>query len=102
MLGSPARVAELADALDLGSSVFGRRGSSPLSRTAVKSRDIVHSMSRDFLCFGLSMCRVIVPFLGWVCRVIVPRCRCCILKLKHVQIRAHMEAICAFLSSYVP
>ena len=28
-----AGVAELADALDLGSSVFGRRGSSPLSRT---------------------------------------------------------------------
>ncbi len=27
-----ARVAELADALDLGSSVFGRAGSSPVSR----------------------------------------------------------------------
>ena len=31
----------------------------------MKSRDIVHSMSRDFLCFGVLMCRVIVPFL-WV------------------------------------
>ncbi len=29
-----ARVAELADALDLGSSVFGRGGSSPPSRTS--------------------------------------------------------------------
>ncbi len=31
-----ARVAELADALDLGSSVFGRGGSSPPSRTERK------------------------------------------------------------------
>ncbi len=31
--GTPARVAKLADALDLGSSVFGRGGSSPPSRT---------------------------------------------------------------------
>ena len=31
----------------------------------VKSRDIVHSMSRDFLCFGALMFRVIVPVL-WV------------------------------------
>ena len=32
IIGSYARVAELADALDLGSSVFGRAGSSPVSR----------------------------------------------------------------------
>ena len=30
-----AGVAELADALDLGSSVFGRGGSSPFTRTIV-------------------------------------------------------------------
>ncbi|MDK8714586.1 hypothetical protein QP868_11885, partial [Brevibacterium sp. UMB1308A] len=31
-----------------------------------KSRDIVHSMSRDFLRFGVLMCRVIVPlFCVW-------------------------------------
>ena len=29
-----AKVAELVDALDLGSSGFGRRGSSPLFRTS--------------------------------------------------------------------
>ena len=32
-----ARVAELADALDLGSSGATRRGSTPLSRTTLKS-----------------------------------------------------------------
>ncbi len=32
----PARVAELVDALDLGSSGISRRGSSPLSRTTSK------------------------------------------------------------------
>ncbi len=32
-----AGVAELADALDLGSSAFGRGGSSPLSRTIYKT-----------------------------------------------------------------
>jgi len=32
-LATWAEVAKLADALDLGSSAFGRRGSSPLFRT---------------------------------------------------------------------
>ncbi|OFL66590.1 hypothetical protein HMPREF2757_02525 [Brevibacterium sp. HMSC063G07] len=33
----------------------------------MKSRDIVHSMSRDFLCVRLVVCRVIVPlFCVWV------------------------------------
>ena len=36
--GTHARVAELADALDLGSSVFGREGSSPFLRTLYRER----------------------------------------------------------------
>ena len=40
-------------------------GSNPSWRANVKSRDIVHSMSRDFLCVGRLMCRVIVPYVGW-------------------------------------
>ena len=38
-----ARVAELADAPDLGSGVLGRGGSSPLSRTFSYSFSSVHS-----------------------------------------------------------
>ena len=36
------------------------------------SRDIVHTVSRDFLCFGVLMCPVIVPFFGRMCWVMVP------------------------------
>ncbi len=35
-----ARVAELADALDLGSSAFGRAGSIPVSRIRQKTKDL--------------------------------------------------------------
>ena len=44
-----ALVAELADALDLGSSVLRRGGSSPPERTAM-SRLIVPTVGRDFCC----------------------------------------------------
>ena len=40
IIGSHARVAELADALDLGSSVFGRAGSSPVSRILDIRKDL--------------------------------------------------------------
>ena len=43
-----ALVAELADALDLGSSVLRRGGSSPPERTAM-SRLIVPTVGRDFV-----------------------------------------------------
>ena len=35
--GNSADVAELVDALDLGSSVFGREGSSPFIRTYIST-----------------------------------------------------------------
>lgn len=35
-------------------------------------RDIVHTMSRHFLCLGALMCRVIVPLFLVMCQDIVP------------------------------
>ena len=47
-------------------------GSNPPSSACVMCRDIVHTMSRHFLCSGVVMCRVIVPLFWWMCQVIVP------------------------------
>jgi hypothetical protein len=49
-VAASARVAELVDALDLGSSVFGRRGSSPLSRTAVPGAEVNRLLHRGLFC----------------------------------------------------
>ena len=47
-----------------------------LSRpTNVMCRDIVHTVSRHFLCSGALMCRVIVPLFLVMCQDIVPFCR---------------------------
>ena len=54
-------MAELVDALDLGSSAFGRGGSSPPLSTSVMSRDIVPVLRGVFLFFGAGVSRVIVP-----------------------------------------
>ena len=58
-LNSPsARVAELADALDLGSSGVTRRGSTPLSRTTLHFSSTRHSPTY----FLLSSCILLLPF----------------------------------------
>lgn len=49
-------------------------GSNPPSSALVMCRDIVHTMSRHFLCLGALMCRVIVPLFLVMCQDIVPFC----------------------------
>ena len=50
-------------------------GSNPPSSACVMCRDIVHTVSRHFLCSGALMCRVIVPLFLVMCQDIVPFCR---------------------------
>ena len=56
-----ARVAELADALDLGSSGEIRRGSTPLSRTTLESKGYESSHARAHLFTALLF--MVVPIL---------------------------------------
>ena len=55
-----------------GSGLNRTGGSNPPVSARVMCRDIVHTMSRHFLCPGALMCRVIVPLFWWMCQDIVP------------------------------
>lgn len=65
-------MAELVDALHSKCSDENRAGSSPASGTHVARRDIVHSMSRHFLCLEALMCRLIVPLFLAMGQDVVP------------------------------
>ena len=74
-----ARVAELADALDLGSSGAIRRGSTPLSRTTLKSMAYESSRARAHL---------FTPYCSWLCpfcdrRVSFKSLMCLAMKARH-------------------
>ncbi len=51
-----ARVAELADALDLGSSAFGRGGSNPPSRTSGNCKGLPDTTYYDYIVGLVEMC----------------------------------------------